>query len=160
MSQTWVGPGRALSQYLNLPPRSTIRQLLQLVSAFVVSGIVHGLMFPPGFPQFRPLRAASFFWIQGCFVIFEVFCSGLFALVSPKRSRSPVVRGFLGMVRFAWVIGTMYYTAPMVIDELFRMSRLVGQRPTLFFKVPEKMEGFVELKWWERVDEMRSIFLT
>lgn len=74
-------PGRAIADWLNLPPRSQLRYILFSASAFFSSGIVHMGLTPPE-PIFAHISAlkirllwAGFFWLQFPGVIIEAFVS-------------------------------------------------------------------------------------
>jgi hypothetical protein len=53
-----------------------------------------------------------------------------------EKLRSLWVRSGLVGARLVWTFGTLYFTVPVIADELTKVSRLMGLRPVLLIPVP------------------------
>ena len=107
---------------------------IQVLVAFGVSGGLHAATLPTGLEGLSPTRYAAFFWIQGALVVAEVLVSHFAKSAIAVEAQPRVVRAFLLVVtRLVWVLGTLYYTAPMIIDELTKISRAMRKRPVFLF---------------------------
>jgi len=121
---------------LGIPPRSTGAYAVKVGVAFFLSGALHAATLPFGVPGLSPLRYAAFFFIQGVCVLVEVLVEQMFGgrMLKPKGRYMRVVLGF---VRSGWVVGVLYATAPLIADELTKVSRVMGLRSTVLFPVPK-----------------------
>ncbi|KAG4432940.1 hypothetical protein IFR05_011586 [Cadophora sp. M221] len=67
-----TGPGKALSRVHEFPSQSTLLYAVQIIIAFGLSGILESTRLPRDMPSINPLRYASFFWIHGACVLYEI----------------------------------------------------------------------------------------
>ncbi|KUJ14230.1 uncharacterized protein LY89DRAFT_720592 [Mollisia scopiformis] len=136
-----TGPGKALTKQLGLPERGLRAYSLRVVIAFGISSFLHVSTLPsssnPAFLGLKPLRYAAFFWVQGALVVGEAVASHLLERVYPRSSRGGLAKAGLSVVRLVWVIGVMYWTAPLIVDEMTKASRAFGLRQPVLFKLPE-----------------------
>src|SRR5690242_19633216 len=126
----FVGPGKALTRVLGFPTGSKSRCAIIIATAFFASGAFHALTLPTHFDGIDPrLRApnsfgyASFFWFQGVCVLLEFLIGRLVKMVMPEKNRGTWSRLLFGMVRAAWVLGVLYLSAPLLIDEVVKVLR-------------------------------------
>lgn len=109
-------PGRALAQAVGIPTRSTLGFMLQVVSAFFLSGIMHMGLIPP-----RPretlmtamemrLYIASFFWLQILGIDVELCVANIARSVSPALKSSRIGR----YCTLLWVVIWLSYTLPLL----------------------------------------------
>jgi hypothetical protein len=110
---------------------------MQVLIAFGISGALHAATLPVGLEGVSPMRYASFFWIQGTLVVFEVLVSHIAKAVIAAEVQARGMRvGLLMVMRLVWVVRTFYYTAPIIVDELTKVSRAIRKRPVFLFTLP------------------------
>ena len=109
---------------------------MQVLIAFGISGALHAATLPIGLEGVSPMRYASFFWIQGILVVFEALVSHVPKAVIAAEVQARGMRVGLIVMRLVWVVGTFYYTAPIIVDELTKVSRAMGKRPVFLFTLP------------------------
>ncbi|CZR64020.1 uncharacterized protein PAC_13917 [Phialocephala subalpina] len=136
-----TGPGRALATLFGLPEKSFLAYTLKITLAFTISSFLHVSTFPdassPGFTGLDPMRYTVFFWIQGALVIVETIVSSALECILPTRSRVWQQRTVLGVARLGWIVGCMYWTAPLIVDELTKVSRGFGLRSPVVLKLTQ-----------------------
>ncbi|CAL3967942.1 unnamed protein product [Diplocarpon coronariae] len=123
-----VGPGRAVARVLKLPEHSTAAYAIRVAVAFAISSALHSATLPSGVPGISPLRYASFFWVQGACVLYEmalVKAAGRLGLMGPRPDWLELA---LALARTVWTGFVLYHTVPVVEDEL---TRKVVRRPEL-----------------------------
>lgn len=114
---------------LGVNPKSTGAYAVKLAVAFFLSGVLHAATLPFDIPGLSPLRYAAFFWIHGVCVLLEVFVEYVL-----RGNRKFKLGGYaIGCVRLVWTLGVLYITAPLGVDELTRVTRRMGLRPTVVF---------------------------
>ena len=108
--------GRVLADYLQIPPRSTLRYALLVTSAFLFSGFIHMGIIPPE-PQNTPmspitmrLYVAGFFWVQIPAIGLELCLSSLATYYVPLITKWPI-RKYAAVL---WVAGTLCLTLPLL----------------------------------------------
>ncbi|KAH8667482.1 hypothetical protein BGZ60DRAFT_50756 [Tricladium varicosporioides] len=143
--EMFLGPGKALARVLGLSGKSTTRLAIITTTAFFTSGAFHALTLPNHIDGVderiagpSPLGYASFFWLQGACVLFEILINKLMTVVMPERNRGTWSRLLFGMISVAWVIGVLYYSAPLIIDELVKVMRATGLRSVFLFPLGER----------------------
>lgn len=111
-------PGRSLAQAIGISTRSTLGYILQVVSAFSLSGIMHMGLIPPR-PRGTAMTAmamrfsvASFFWAQILGIGIEL---GATTLIQKTFGRSslPTTRKLCTLL---WVILWFSYALPLLAD--------------------------------------------
>lgn len=110
--------------------------VLQITLAFFLSGVLHALTLPLDIPDASPLRYAGFFWIQGLCVLTEV--SAEYTIGNWEKDRPVWTNRCIGLVRTVWVLGVMYYTAPLINGELVKVAVRTGAQsrgPISFFRL-------------------------
>lgn len=80
-----------------------------------------------------PLRYAAFFWIHGIFVLIEVFVERALGGNGKLKFRGKGPKFALAGVRAVWTVGVLFLTAPLIVNELTRVTRTMGGRPTMIF---------------------------
>lgn len=109
-------PGRALAQAVGISTRSTLGFMLQVVSAFFLSGIMHMGLIPPR-PRGTSMMAmemrfyiASFFWLQILGIGMELCAANLARRISLGRIISSIGR----YCTLLWVMIWLSYTLPLL----------------------------------------------
>lgn len=124
-------------RFVGVPAKSFASYTIQIAIAFLISGAFHASTLPPDIPDASPLRYAYFFWIQGACVVFEVLASRVMKAIIGPSEKSDMLKTCLGILRVAWTGSVLYYTAPLIVDELVRVARKMGNRPVFLFPVPK-----------------------
>ena len=83
------------------------------------------------------MRYASFFWMQGACVLYEIILVRAAILMGLNVPRQLWISIGLALVRCTWVWIVLYHTIPVVQDEMTRVSRIFGLRPVYFLSLPE-----------------------
>jgi hypothetical protein len=122
---------------LRLPAKSFSSYTIRIAVAFLISGAFHASTLPPDIPDASPLRYAYFFWIQGACVLIEVLASRAMRGITGPGEKSGMLKTCLGILRVVWTGTVLYYTAPLIVDELVRVVRQMGNRPVFLFPVPK-----------------------
>lgn len=109
-------PGRTLSQKLGISTESSVCYMLQVLSAFFLSGLMHTGMVPPQ-PLGTPMTAmemrfylATFFWMQILGIGFEV----VFSRVVGRSNVSLTTSSFGRWCTFLWVTLWLSSTFPLL----------------------------------------------
>jgi hypothetical protein len=108
------------------------------MTGFFVSGALHALTMPLNLEELKPIRYASFFWIQGGLVVAESLACRAIPPQYSRRVKPFWMEACLSLTRLAWVMGSLYYTVPIIEDELIKVSRVMGLRPVLLFTPPDR----------------------
>ncbi|KAL8912480.1 MAG: hypothetical protein Q9171_002493 [Xanthocarpia ochracea] len=110
-------PGRALAKALSIETRSTVGYMLQIVSAFSLSGIMHMGLIPPE-PRGTAMTAmemrlyvGSFFWMQALGIGVELGVVRIFRRILPGWSVSPLRKAGTLM----WVMLWFSCTVPLLV---------------------------------------------
>lgn len=128
----FADPGKAIGDVLRLPKKSILTYCIQVVIVFVISGALHAATLPrEGIKGLDPFRYALFFWMQAGFVLIETVASRVLESLNPKAQRIAVQRGCLSVLRLFWTISVLYYTVPIIEDEVIKVSRIVGLKKPL-----------------------------
>lgn len=109
-------PGRSLAQASGIPTGSTLGYMMQVVSAFSLSGVMHTGLIPPR-PRATAMTAmemrflvASFFWIQTLGIAIE-----LCILKATRRIHVQISSSALGRCcTLVWVMLWLSYTLPLL----------------------------------------------
>ncbi|KAI4174779.1 MAG: hypothetical protein LQ348_006322 [Seirophora lacunosa] len=109
-------PGRTLSQKLGISTESSVCYMLQVLSAFFLSGLMHTGMVPPQ-PLGTPMTAmemrfylATFFWMQILGIGFEV----VFSRIVGRSNVSLTTSSFGRWCTFLWVTLWLSSTLPLL----------------------------------------------
>jgi hypothetical protein len=105
---------------------------------------MHALTLPRDIPDVSPLRYAGFFWIQGACVLVEVSVGGM--AFDSGEVRSPQTRRWVSLARCVWVVGVMFYSAPLINGELVKAGVRTVTQSGGPISVTRKMAGFV--RYW------------
>ncbi|PVH82036.1 hypothetical protein DL98DRAFT_587045 [Cadophora sp. DSE1049] len=132
-----TGPGKAVCRALDLPERSTTKYAIQVTVAFTISSALHSATLPRNIPNVSAMRYASFFWMNGACVLYEIILVRAAALLDLNGPRPLWASIGLAFLRVVWVGTVLYHTVPVIEDELTRVSRIFGLRPVLFLALPE-----------------------
>ncbi|KAH7317781.1 hypothetical protein BKA65DRAFT_599769 [Rhexocercosporidium sp. MPI-PUGE-AT-0058] len=132
-----TGPGKALSRALELPPKSTTAYAIQIIIAFGLSGALQSNTLPRNMSNISPLRYASFFWIHGACVLYEIIVVRAAAMLGLNGPRPLWASTALAFARVAWTGIVLYHTLPVIQDELTRISRIFGLRTIYLLSLPE-----------------------
>jgi hydrogenase-4 membrane subunit HyfE len=122
---------------LGIPTKSLSSYTIQIAVAFFISGAFHASTLPPDIPDSSPLRYAYFFLIQGACVLIEVLAGRAMKVATGPGEKSNMLKTCLGILRVAWTGTVLYYTAPLIVDELVRVSRQMVNRPVFLLPVPK-----------------------
>jgi hypothetical protein len=118
------------------PPAYSIR----IAVAFFVSGVLHAATLPHNIRGVSPLRYATFFWIHGLCVLLEVMVEQMLGNGQLKQ-RAWWRRYGAGIMRLLWTVVVLYVTVPIVADELTKVSRVIGLRPTVLLPLPRPKDN-------------------
>jgi hypothetical protein len=118
---------------LGVKPKSTTAYTMKLAVAFFLSGVLHAATLPFNIAGLSPLRYAAFFWIHGICVLIEVFVEHALRGDGRSKLRGKRWKCAIGGVRLVWTVGVLFITAPLGVDELTRVTRAMGLRPTVVF---------------------------
>ena len=122
--------------------------VLQIAVAFFLSGILHAMTLPRDIHDASPLRYAGFFWIQGLCVLAEVFAE----YITSNGEKARPVNGCIALLRTLWVLGVMYFTAPLINGELVKVAVRTGVQsggPISFLRlVVSFVHSWVLESWW------------
>ncbi|KAI9050635.1 hypothetical protein LZ554_005794 [Drepanopeziza brunnea f. sp. 'monogermtubi'] len=132
-----TGPGKALARALDFPEASTAAHATRVAVAFAISGILHAAALPSGVPDISHLRYASFFWVQGACVLYEIALAKAASGLGFGGPKPGWLRLALAAARIAWTALVLYHTVPVLEDELTRVSRILGLRPLWLMTLPE-----------------------
>ncbi|KAL5331875.1 hypothetical protein ACEPPN_001414 [Leptodophora sp. 'Broadleaf-Isolate-01'] len=132
-----TGPGSALSRVDSLPPQSTLSYTIRIIIAFGLSGALESTRLPRDMPSISPLRYASFFWIHGACVLYEIILVRGAARLGFNGPRPLWASAALACARVVWTGIVLYHTVPVVQDDLTRISRLFGLRNVYLLSLPE-----------------------
>jgi len=130
-------PGKWLVRALNIPAKSATSYAIQLSVAFFLSGVLHTASFPQDVPGLSAFRYGSFFWIQGLCVLFEVLVSRATHIESATTSDT-MGEQFRKVVRTTWALGVLYFTIPVLGQEMVKLMLSMEVRPVFLFPVPSK----------------------
>ncbi len=135
-----TGPEKALAKVFGLRENSLREYGIKIIVAFGLSSVLHvsTLSKASDLPGLDPLQYMTFFWVQGACVLVEAIASYVMERARPKMARTKFQKEILGVLRLAWVVGVMYWTAPMIVDELTKVSRVFGVKQPMLLKLPEK----------------------
>lgn len=75
-------------------------------------------------PDVSPFRYAGFFWIQGVCVLIEVFTE--YVLMGLKEAELLGKSRWSGLVRTVWILGVLYFTAPLINGVLVQVAVRTG----------------------------------
>ncbi len=106
---------------------------MKLAVAFFLSGVLHAATLPFKIVGLSPLRYAAFFWIHGTFVLIEVFVERALGGNGRLKFKGKGSNFALAGMRAVWTIGVLFLTAPLIVNELTRVTRCLGVRPTMIF---------------------------
>ncbi len=70
-------------------------------------------------------------------MLLEVFVERVRQGDKRSKPRQSWIRWGMSGVRLVWVVGVLYLTGPLIVDELTRLSRVMGLRPTVLFTIPK-----------------------
>jgi hypothetical protein len=104
----------------------------QVFIAFGISGFVHAVSLPSNIQGVSPLRYAQFFWGQSGFVLAEIAVGYIFRAKEREVERRFVRKIALRTLRLVWTLGVLYYTLPVVLDQLVGVTRIMGLSPVIF----------------------------
>jgi hypothetical protein len=122
---------------LRVPPLSLPAYGIQVVVAFFLSGMLHAATLPRDMPSVSPLRYAAFFWVQGACVLVEAIVVKVSTRTKSKRSMPFWMISCLGVARLAWTVVILFYTLPVLFNELTKVLRMYGLRPVFLLSLPE-----------------------
>ncbi|KAH8777115.1 hypothetical protein F5882DRAFT_502855 [Hyaloscypha sp. PMI_1271] len=131
----FMSPAKALINVLGVKPKSLPAYGIKIVIAFFISGVLHAASLPRNMYRVSPLRYASFFWIQGVCVLLEVMVEQMLGDRQLKQ-RAWWKRYGAGIIRLLWTVVVLYVTVPVVADELTRVLRVMGLKPTVLLPMP------------------------
>lgn len=131
----FMSPAKALINVLGVKPKSLPAYAIRIVIAFFISGVLHAATLPRNIYSVSPLRYASFFWIQGVCVLLEVMVEQMLGDGKLKQ-RAWWKRYGAGIIRLLWTVVVLYVTVPVVADELTRVLRVMGLKPTVLLPLP------------------------
>jgi hypothetical protein len=117
---------------IGVTAKSTAAYAIRIAVAFFLSGVLHAATLPLNIPGLSPLKYASFFWIQGVCVLIEVMAEKVLGEEELKLSGKGMRWG-VGAVRVVWTVSVLLMTATLGVDELTRVTRIMGLRPTVVF---------------------------
>ncbi|CZT52700.1 uncharacterized protein RSE6_14059 [Rhynchosporium secalis] len=132
-----TGPGKTLSKSLNLSPGSTISYVIQVVTAFGLSGMISSAGLPRDSKTINPIRCSSFVWIHGACVLCEIVLLRTAAMLDFNGSKSLWTSASLRVVNLIWTGLVLYHTVPLVQDEMTRVSRMYRLKPVYFITFPQ-----------------------
>ena len=118
---------------LGVQPKSTTAYALKLAVAFLISGVLHAASLPFNIVGLSPLRYAAFFWIHGICVLIEVFVEYALGGNGRLKFRGKGWKFVLAGMRVVWTAGVLFLTAPLIVNELTRVTWTMGARPTMIF---------------------------
>jgi hypothetical protein len=130
-----MSPAKALINVLGVKPKSLPAYAIKIVIAFFISGVFHAASLPRNIYRVSPLRYASFFWIQGVCVLLEVMVEQVLGDRQLKQ-RAWWKRYGAGIIRLLWTVVVLYVTVPVIADELTRVLRVMGLKPTVLLPLP------------------------
>lgn len=136
--QILTSPQKALVDLLQISPKTFPAYGVKVIVAFVLSGALHAATLPRNLANASPLRYASFFWIHGVCVLIEAILERTIERNISKKSSTFWTRSCVTIARLVWTLGILYYTAPVIADELTnltRRSKMFGLRPVLLLSL-------------------------
>lgn len=138
-------PGRSLAQALGIPTSSTLGYMLQVVSAFSLSGVMHMGLIPPR-PRGTAMTAmemrffvASFFWAQILGFGVELCVSNLAAKANKQVSSSAFGR----WCTLLWVMLWLSFTLPLLATPFKELG--YWTYPPLPISIINRLSGG---DWW------------
>lgn len=134
-------PGKAIAAKLCFQEVSFAKYAIQLLTAFFLSGIIHGLSLPNNVPVVSSWRYAGFFWIHGLCVLVEVAIKDVAGIAAWSRNQRRLLPRWLErIVQSLWVVCVLYFTVPLLGDVLVKIMVAMDVRPVLFSELLKKCE--------------------
>ncbi|KAL8753676.1 MAG: hypothetical protein Q9184_005351 [Pyrenodesmia sp. 2 TL-2023] len=134
-------PGHALAQAVGIPTSSTPGYLMQVVSAFFLSGVMHMGLIPPR-PRGTAMTAmamrisvASFFWAQILGIGIELLFSKLIQNVLAELRPS----SFWRICTLLWVMLWLSYTLPLLAIPFRELG--YWKQPVLPISIINRLSG-------------------
>ena len=106
---------------------------MKLAVAFFLSGVLHAATLPFNVVGLSPLKYAAFFWIHGVCVLIEVFVERALAGNERLKFMGKGSKFALSGMRAVWAVGVLFVTAPLIVNELTRVTRRMVVRPSMIF---------------------------
>lgn len=138
-------PSRWICDKFNLSPKSPRRKIIGVITAFLCSGLLHGLASISTIPETKPWSGPlTFFLLQALGIMVEGAVGVAFRKTGITHKVPQLIRHAIMII---WLAVWAYYTGPLIVDDFSRGG------VWLFEPVPFsllKMLGFGEPNdhWW------------